>query len=345
MIRPAGAFLVLALALTSPAASQGTPEVLLGGVSLREVALHAAIAPQIVDYEGTKVLSILRGDAMETVTLIETHKRPGKTRLEFLSPEGVAGRLVVDDGVATWHYEPRLHTVFQGPSLTAPVEPPGDRWLDGYTLTLLGVEEVIGRPTAVVSLRPRAGRGERRLWIDRTTGVALRAEERDPDEGLVMVAYFTRIGFGLNVPGALFRPRMPAGARLIAQDGGFGPLAPPAEVERAVGFRVEAPQTLPAGYALQGGAPVLHGAMRAAYLAYSDGTRTVALFLAPTGRMGPPGRGTPVPHLGPGARTMGIGALRLITWEARGTRLTLVAPLPLSDLLDLAGAVAPGRRP
>jgi outer membrane lipoprotein-sorting protein len=345
MILGTAAFIValaVVLALAVQAASQNSTEYLLGGVSVEEVARHAVLAPQIVDYEGTKVLSVLRGELMETVTINEAHRRPSKTRLDFLSPEGVAGRLVIDDGIQTWHYEPRLNIAFQGPSLAAPADlavtwPPGR-----YRVRLLGVEEVIGRPTAVLSLWPRDGRRERRLWIDRTTGVALRSEERDADEGLVSTAYFTRISFGLNVPDALFRPRLPAGARLIAQGGAPGPLLPLPVLERMIGFALPVPHALPGGFTLVGGEPVRAGPLLAAHLHYTDGARTVALFIAPAARLGPPGRGAPVAQLGSGARTVVMGSMRLLLWEGKGTRLTLVGPLPLVDLVRLATVITPG---
>ncbi|MBM3469788.1 MAG: hypothetical protein FJX73_03235 [Armatimonadetes bacterium] len=345
MIRCASAGFVIWLAVAAPALSQGSPEPLLDGVTLQEVARHAAIASQIVDYEGTKVLSVLRGEAMETVTLIETRKRPGRTRLEFLSPEGVAGRLVVDDGLQTWHYEPRLHTVFQGPSLAPPTDAPPVGWLSEYHLRLLGVEDVIGRRTAVLSLRPRSGQGERRLWIDRTTGVALRAEERDPSDGPVMVAYFTRISFGLNVPSALFHMRPPAGARIIGQGGPVGPLLALPDLERAVGFALSVPRTLPGGYSLRGGTPVRHGPLLTASLDYSDGSRSLVLFVVPAGRARPPGRGEAVPVLGPGARAFGAGAIRIVTWENQGRQLALAGALPMMDLTGVAAVISKGSGP
>jgi outer membrane lipoprotein-sorting protein len=320
----------------APVASQDTAQRRLGGVTVEQVARHAIIAPQIVDYEGTKVLSVLHGQAMETVTVSEAHKRPNRMRLEFLSPEGVAGRLVVDDGIQTWHYEPRLHIVIQGPSLRAPLEGPFERLLQRYIITLLNLEEVIGRPTAVLSLVPRQGRGERRMWIDRMTGVALRTEERDPDEGLVATTYFTRISYGLNFPAALFLPRIPAGARVLVPVEASGPLVAIAQLSRSVGFPINVPAALPGGYALVGGEPVLGGPLRAAYLHYSDGARRLGLFVAPAARLGPPGRGAAVPALGPQARAMGWGSTRMLQWEVRGMRLTLIGPLPLADLVQIA---------
>jgi outer membrane lipoprotein-sorting protein len=319
-----------------PAASQDAAERLLGGVTVEQVARHAILAPQIVDYEGTKVLSLLRGQTMETVTVSEAHKRPNRMRLEFLSPEAVAGRLVIDDGAQTWHYEPRLHLVIQGPTLGTPAEAAYDRLLARYTVALLSIEEVIGRQTAVLSLKPREGRGERRLWIDRITGVALRTEERDPDDGLVSTTYFTRISYGLNFPAALFRPRIPSGARVVSPVEPAGPLVSAPRLAQVVGFALDVPSTLPGGFRLVGGEPVHGGPLRAAYLHYTDGARRLGLFIAPTSRLGPPGRGAAVPRLGSEARAIGWGATRLVQWEARGLRMTLIGPLPLADLIQIA---------
>jgi outer membrane lipoprotein-sorting protein len=327
------------LAVVAPAAlagSPGAPEPLLGGVTVQEVLRHAALSPQIVDYEGTKILSVLRGRLMETITVNQAHKRPGLTRLDFLSPDGVAGRLVIDDGTRTWHYEPRLHMAFVGRSMAAPADAAERLPADRYRVRLLGVEEVIGRPTAVLSLWPQAGRRERRLWIDRLTGVLLRFEERDPDEGLVAVAYFTRISFGLNLPPALFQPRLPAGARIVGEDAPETALMPLSALEQRVGFALRAPAALPGGFTLLGGRPVRDGPVVAAHLHYTDGIRILALFVTPASRVGPPGRGDAVPELDPDARTVVVGAMRLLLWRSGDARLTLVGPLSLSELVRMA---------
>jgi outer membrane lipoprotein-sorting protein len=335
-VAPLAAAVLAALAPLAAAGSPAAPEPLLGGVTVQEVLRHAALSAQIVDYEGTKILSVLRGRLMETVTVNHAHKRPGLTRLDFLSPDGVAGRVVIDDGTRSWHYEPRLHMAFVGPSMAVPGDAVERLPTDRYRVRLLGVEEVIGRATVVLSLWPRAGRRERRLWIDRLTGVPLRSEERDPDEGLVAVVYFTRISFGLNLPAALFQPRVPAGARVVRQDAPATPLVPPAVLEQRVGFALRAPAALPGGFRLLGGSQVRDGPVVAAYLHYTDGIRPLALFAAPVSRLGPPGRGDPVAELGPDARTVVVGAMRLLLWRSGDKRLTLVGPLSLAELVRVA---------
>ena len=325
------------------ASAQPDPYRLLGGVSLDQFLRHAALAPQIVDYEGTKVISVLRGATMETVTVSEAHKRPNRTRLEFLSPEAVAGRLVVDDGLQTWQYEPRLHVVIQGPSLAPPVETPPPRLLDRYEASVVALEEVVGRLAVHVRLRPRGTGGERRLWIDRYTGVVLRSEDRDPQDGVIATSYFTRISYGLNFPSAMFLPRIPAGARVLSPVEAVGPVTSLDALGRQLGYAVQAPAALPGGFRLQGGEVAVAGVLRVAHLRYHDGTRALALFVVPARRMGPPGAETPAPGLGPGAGAIIRGTLRVVQWEAGGMRYALVGPLPLADLVALARAVAPPR--
>lgn len=322
------------------AAAQPDPDRFLGGVSLDQFLRHAMLAPQIVDYEGTKVISVLRGTTMESVTVSEAHKRPNRTRLEFLSPEAVAGRLVVDDGLQTWQYEPRLHVVIQGPSLAPPVEAPPARLTDRYEASVMGVEEVIGRLAVHVRLRPRGAGGERRLWIDRYTGVVLRSEDRDPVDGVVATSFFTRISYGLNFPAAMFLPRIPAGARVLSPAEAAGPVMPLQALERRVGYAVRAPAVLPSGFRLLGGEVVSAGFLRAVHLHYHDGTRALGLFIVPSRRLGPPRSEAPVPALGLHAAAIARGAVRMVQWEAGGLRYALVGPLPLADLVTLARAVA-----
>src|SRR5438445_964723 len=116
------------------------------------------MAPALVDYEGTKVLSAVRGDRAETVTALESYKRLGKLRLEFLSPESVSGRLIVDDGASSWQYEPSYHLVIRGPSF---VRPPGNApqardVLRGSLAAVVRGEEGTGRQTATLGTRAGA---------------------------------------------------------------------------------------------------------------------------------------------------------------------------------------------
>ncbi|MGH2399197.1 MAG: LolA family protein, partial [bacterium] len=200
-------------------------------------------APALIDYEGTKVISTVRGARAETVTILEAYKRLGRLRLEFLSPESVSGRLIVDDGAETWQYEPSMHLVIRGPSFVQGTGSPerAEDILRRYTVSVLGREAVIGRDTAVLALAPGTGGSNRRLWVDQATGVVLRTEERDAAGEIVYVSYFSRISYSLNLPPALFTFRRPAGAKVLSFHVSGNRVSTADELRRAAGIPVVAP--------------------------------------------------------------------------------------------------------
>lgn len=297
-------------------------------------------APDLIDYEGTKIVSTQHGDQVETVTVLEAHKRPNQTRLEFLSPEGIAGRLVVDNGVEAWHYEPSLHIAFQGPTL-APKARPADvvrGLLAAYRVTLAGTEEVIGRPTVVVLLASAGGETRRVMWVDQATGVPLRVEERRGNE-TSYAAYFTRISFSLNLPEALFRFRAPAGARTFSlfpsEEGGL----PLERVQRAVGFPLRMPARLPAGIRFDQATVVRYGPVAAALLRYTDGAAPISVFQVPARRLAASGRepaGEQVTTGGLTLRVLELGYFRVLTWKDGSLLMMVVGAQPRSVLMALA---------
>jgi outer membrane lipoprotein-sorting protein len=112
MLLVVGAFSKLALAENGDSSLLGQTSLPTASAVLKAIAA----APTLVDYEGTKVITAVREGRVETITVLESHKRPGSLRLEYLSPESVSGRLIIDDGTTLWQYEPSLHAVVQGPS-------------------------------------------------------------------------------------------------------------------------------------------------------------------------------------------------------------------------------------
>ncbi len=306
-----------------------------------EVIKAVVAAPTLVDYEGTKVITAARGVRVETVTVLEAHKRPATLRLEFLSPESVSGRLIVDDGTTAWQYEPSLHTVIQGPSFASTVSDVR-RFADvlvQYHAEVIGSEEVIGRETVVLALAPSAAGLSRRFWVDRATGVILRAEERTPREGVVFSAFFTRISYSLNLPAALFTFRLPAGARSFSFYLAGDPIASPQGLQARAGFTLLVPPTLPMGYRFRHGTVARFGPVSAATATYSDGVSRLTLFQTPTSRMALPQAGESIRlHRGSG-RFLDLGYFRILMWESHGLRLAAVGTLPAMSLAIIAEAV------
>ncbi|HEV2359649.1 MAG TPA: sigma-E factor regulatory protein RseB domain-containing protein [bacterium] len=351
MRRPASralaAAVVLLIAGTAPAFPAAPPSPAASGAatpSTRAILTMALDAPKLIDYEGTKIISALRNGQMETVTVAESHKRPNLLRLEYLSPEDVAGRLIVDDGKIAHHYEPALNMVFEdrsiqdggtGSSLTLLTR--------NYDIVLLGTDEVIGRQAYVLSLTPHRTGVQRQLWVDRLTGTVLREEDRDASRGLVLSTYFSRISFSLNLPQAYFRFRPPAGARVVAFQTMEGGGLSPAELQQKVGFPVLVPPALPEGYTFRGGAVSRFGSLVSAYLRYSDGGNIISFFEAPAGSIGWPSLGVPVRVQSQPGRFIDLGYLRVLIWEQRGLRITAVGTAPSETLMLVAGQLIAGR--
>jgi outer membrane lipoprotein-sorting protein len=301
-------------------------------------------APRVIDYEGTKVITVLRGGRTETITVAESHKRPDAMRLEYLSPETLAGRLIVDNGTVTWHYEPRLNMAFEGPPLGGQFQ---NRdltvLLRNYRVSALGVEDVIGRQAYVIALDPINQGVRRQVWVDRSTGVVLRSEERDPSRGVMLSAYFARVSFSLNLPEASFQFRQPAGARVFKMfTTGAGSMSP-AALQARVRFPVLIPPVLPEGYTFRGGALSRFGSLESVHLRYSNGGNLISFFEAPAGSIGWPRAGQPVTVDGGPARLVDLGYLRVLIWEQRGLRVTAVGTVSTEILATVAGHIAAGR--
>jgi outer membrane lipoprotein-sorting protein len=302
-------------------------------------------APAVIDYEGTKVISTVRGRTAETVTILESFKRLGKLRLEFLSPESVSGRLVVDDGATAWQYEPSMHLVVRGPSFISGAARPEQaaEILRGYGARILGREDVIGRSTVVLSLAGGRTGSHRRLWVDEATGVPLRTEERDGRGEIVFVSYFSRISYSLNLPPALFRFREPAGARVVDFRLSGDPVATPAELARAVRSPVVVPPRLLGRYLFRTGRIAQHGAFSAAAATYSDGISALTVFQTPSARMAFPEVGDPIAFGTGTARLLDLGYFRVVLWQRSGVNFAVLGNLPGTVLLQAAGELSTAR--
>jgi len=327
----AAAALVLVAAGADRAAP--APDVTVSAATMLTLALQA---PRLIDYEGTKVVTVPRQGRTETITAVESHKRPDMVRLEYVSPPDVAGRLIVDDGHASWHYEPSHNVVFEGPTMDAGLFNGGMAQLRrNYRVTALGTDDVIGRPAYLMLLEPNAPGVSRELWIDQATGTVLRTEERDASRGVVLTTYFSRISFSLNLPAAYFQFQAPAGARVVPMFTLSGASPSSDALSRQAGVTALVPPVLPDGYVFTGAAVSRFGTLTSVYLRYSDGENLFSLFEAPAGSIGPTS-GRTIQVGAASGRLVDLGYLRVLTWEQGGLRLTAVGTMTADALTAIA---------
>lgn len=317
----------------------------LAGADAAAVVRAVLSAPALVDYEGTKILTALRGERAETVTILESYKRSGTLRLEFLSPESTSGRLIVDDGASSWHYEPSLHIVIRGSSFVS-AQPRADATaiLTRYDANVLGTEQVIGRQTVVLELVPKMRQLTRRLWVDQATGVVLRTEERTQGGELVFNSFFSRISYSLNLPSSLFRFHLPAGARIFSFYLSGDPITDPKELSRQAKFEVRAPASLGAGYGFGSGTVARYGAFMAVSLLYGDGVNVVSVFQTPAARMAVPDIGTPIEMRARRGRRLDLGYFRVLMWQSEGISFAIIGTLDPGSLAAMAEELSAAAR-
>lgn len=340
------------LAVAIPVRAAGPNHSLRSGSGLALAGADAAVviravlsAPALVDYEGTKILTALRGERAETVTILESYKRSGRLRLEFLSPESTSGRLIVDDGASSWHYEPSLHVVIRGPSfVSAQSQADAAAILRRYDVNVLGTEQVIGRQTVVLNLVPKMRQLTRRLWVDQETGVVLRTEERTQGGELLFNSFFSRISYSLNLPSSLFRFHLPAGARIFSFYLSGDPITDPQELSRQAKFAVRAPARVGIGYGFRSGSVARYGAFMAVSLLYSDGVNVVSVFQTPSARMASPEIGTPIAMRTGRGRWLDLGYFRMLTWQSEGISFAIMGTLDPQALVAIAEELNAGTR-
>lgn len=326
MRRWAGLALVLLLVQSTPGARAPDLTSPLG------ILKDAISAPEAVDYEGTKVIVTYRGKELEAITVAELHKRPYAYRMEYLSPEGIAGRILVDTGEESWHYEPSVHLVVRGPSLARRNPEELNALPENYHVRLLGIERVIGRPAYLIDVVPKAGGVQRRFWIDRATGLILAWQESDAERGVFFASTFTRIAFAQELPAALFRFRPPARARIVDLRAEGVRLVRLSELAQRAGFRPVAASALPSGYRYQGGGISRFGGLGAVVLRYGDGASAVSLFQVPARRMAFPPGGEVVRFGKLEGRLYSFGYFRALLWERGGILFAAVGSVPLATL-------------
>lgn len=149
-------------------------------------------------------------------------RRPNLFFMRFSEP---AGDEVVADGDWFWIY---YASIDPDQVVRLPLDParggldfyreflenPAER----YDVALEGEEEVTGRGTLRIRVRPREPRGyrEARVWIDPAEGMIRRVEVEE-DNGTVRRITLDRVRADPQVEASAFTFRVPAGARIISR--------------------------------------------------------------------------------------------------------------------------------
>jgi hypothetical protein len=260
-----------------------------GEEQARALVIRAWTSGQFVPLHGLQTIQ-MAGSAVPHPMRLQAQvltSRDGCTRIRYLSPP-LTGVTIWEDEQHTYRYNPRRKRLTIAARSTSPEERKREptHLLESYAPRVVKQDTVAGHAATVVELRPRRGTGHwRRLWIDPTNGVILRDEQRAGQEKPERATEYTSVTYlpsdqnpspeEFQPPAALVR------AYGVARPGDTSSRFEPDQLSRLLGFTVQVPKWLPAGYTLRGAYQTPRSNdphHQAARLLFSDGLSTITVL-------------------------------------------------------------------
>ncbi len=252
----------------------------------REAMIHSIEQENRITYVGLQTTAVTDRGKTRTAQQVVKRLRPDKLRIEYLAPARLRGELVVDDGQRLRHYIPSLRVVEEGPSQ---VRKTLDRQrkrvqalLHGkVNLAAVGEGTLIGRAVMIVAVMPpKPDRPVRTLWLDRSTGVALRIEDRFPG-GRVSVTSFDQISFDPILGAAEFELPIPQGVTVVpASMGRPIPVRRAQQTAQRLWGGMPEPTLLPPGFTLTSAHQLSFHKQPVIALRYTRGRENLSLFVS-----------------------------------------------------------------
>lgn len=259
---------------------------------MKALVLAAVLAIGAIDPSSLLRLSCLNEDelALHGVkeTLIRTKRGRVEMRVEVWQEGGrrsqrflagpLAGDRIVEIGGRVFHISPKSKTVKVNYPLPFP-----KRFIDlifrNYDVRAVGEEEVAGRRTTILELRPlHSGNPSRRIWVDLERAFPLRAELYSPDGGMISAYRFLEVEFDPGMDESAFE--IPKGWRLIERPG-FRPVKPDEDLRRLLGFEPIPLRSPPPGYVLLDMLISTAPPRPILQIRYTDGLNLISVFQRP----------------------------------------------------------------
>ena len=270
---------------------------------------------------------------------------PGRYRRETFDEAGKPLLLVVSDGRTEWVYDQAKNRVWSG-------EPPdpdykqlgrddeSDLLESNYQAQVSTGEPVARRATWLLDLRSRdTGKLGRRLWVDRRTGLILRAQSFEPDGGMIAETRFEEVHFTKRQKKSLFKFKPPRGASVVKRlEPDYMALD---QAKAASGLEPKTPSWLPSGYVFESLDVLPRGGKNIIHYRFSDGINLLSLFQCPPGVAldfgGKPGQKV---LLDSGRGTLAwTPEGRVLAWSAGRSQFVLVGVVPPETLEKIADSV------
>jgi len=236
-----------------------------------------------VNLSGTRALVLPYGGGLTVQRII---RGPGhKYRVEFASPDRVAGRLLLSDASNRWLYLPerRLAMATQAADASLIAKRRAE-WLsrvpDVFTVRYFGARPFLGRRALVVQLvRRHPPRTYRKFWVDADHWVPLLRQHFAPDGSLLGEERFTEVQFPSEAPpDETFEFQPPPRTRVVSDPQPILRFADPADLAKRLDFRLVLPQSVPDDFFLQDACLLRFRGRPVAWLRYTDILNFLSVF-------------------------------------------------------------------
>ncbi|AKB76853.1 hypothetical protein MSHOH_0370 [Methanosarcina horonobensis HB-1 = JCM 15518] len=236
-----------------------------GDLSAEEIAKQMQEKEaNIQDYSYTMQMTSYFGNQTQESEVRTLQKKPDKMKTITIKPEEEAGTIVVSDGEFIWTYDPKTNTVTKMEMPDTPIlgeiDYVGiiDEFLNETDVSLLGMEEIDGRPAYLLETSPKEEEegfklaDGMKIWVDKETWMPLRYEMYDSDGDLVMELEIHDLEINTGIQDSEFVFEVPEGATVKTVDLDSFKLPEKMTLEEAresAGFEILVPEYLPEGYA------------------------------------------------------------------------------------------------
>ncbi len=200
----------------------------------------------------------------------------GASRVEFLTPTEVQGRVICSDGQSAWHYDP--HTSALEETRLSAASEQRDRSVQqlietNYRVNIVSPSVAIaGRQCWVLDLLPvHPGKSRQRRWIDRITSRTIRIETTYTDNVVARMVMYTPTSLPATITANLF---VPQNGKTTHREAATITLDPHSELEAA-----KVPAKAPLGFRRISAAISSLDGRPAQQLLYTDGIETVSIFV------------------------------------------------------------------
>lgn len=231
------------------------------------------------DYAGTVATTVFYCNRIMS-SLSEVKHTGSLERIEYLNGP-IKGTVLISTESRNHTYKPDVNLVIiTHTAKSVPHEKVFGLILKNYSTAGYRSGKVACRPVDLIRLSPKMkGNPSKKLWIDRKTGVVLKSEDYSSTGELRSRMEFTKISYTKQDAGLIQIPPAGFSAEWTKKEG--APDSSRAEIEKAVGMKINTPGYLPAGY-IPDGMKVYNcecnRGRKAAHIRYTNGLNNISVF-------------------------------------------------------------------